>query len=164
MFQVNDYIVYKGEVCLLKEIKSKYRNDEDYYILEPVANKGIAMAVPVSDKYGFLRKIITKKAAKELIEKIPNIEAIDFDDDRMIENEYRTLMNSACQQEDLIRIIKTTYLRNDKRKKMGKKIKYMDNNFFQKAEHLLYNELAVALGMDYEAVKKYVLEQTKAIS
>lgn len=164
MFKINDYVVYKGEVCLLKEIKPKYRAEADYYILEPVANSGLTMAVPVEDKYGLLRKIIGRKEAEELIIRIPKIEVIDLEDDRLIENEYRTLMNSACKQEDLVRIIKTTYLRNEKRKKLGKKTRYMDNSFFQRAEHLLYTELAVALGMDYDKTEEYVIEKVKKLS
>ena len=36
MFKIGDIIVYKKDVCKIKEIKEKFINDLDYYVLEPI--------------------------------------------------------------------------------------------------------------------------------
>ena len=67
------------------------------------------------------------------------------------------------KHEDLIRIIKTTYLRNQKRLEEGKKILDKDSNYFEKAEKYLYNELSISLGMNYDECKQYVISKLSAI-
>ena len=68
--------------------------------------------------------------------------------------------------EDLIKIIKTTYLRNEKRINDNKKISEIDDTYFKKAEKYLYNEFSVVLNKTFEETKEYVnnkvLESTKA--
>ena len=46
------------------------------------------------------------------------------------------------------RIIKTLYIREQFRTTQGKKTTPMDKNYFQRAEKLLYSELATVLGVD----------------
>ena len=58
--------------------------------------------------------------------------------------------------EDLIKIIKTTFLRNESRVNNKKKISEKDNNYFKLAEKYLYNELSVSLNMSVEEVKDYI--------
>jgi len=65
--------------------------------------------------------------------------------------------------EDLICIIKTSYLRNDERKKTGKKIGEVDDSYFKLAEKILYNELSISLNMSYEDTKEYVIESVEKI-
>ena len=62
------------------------------------------------------------------------------------------------KQEDLIKIIKTTYLRNKEREETGKKIADKDQTFFEQAEKYLYNELSIALNMNYQEIKNYIIE------
>ena len=74
----------------------------------------------------------------------------------MIEYEYKKLINSG-RHEDLIKIIKTTYLRNKKRLDSKKKISDKDQHYFLLAEKYLYNEFGTVLNLSYEDVKKYVI-------
>lgn len=74
----------------------------------------------------------------------------------MIENEYKALLQSGSL-EDLVCIIKTTYLRNYERKQSGKKISEIDDTYFHRAEKILYNELSVSLGMNFDDTKEYVI-------
>lgn len=70
---------------------------------------------------------------------------------------YINLMKTN-KHEDLIKIIKTTYLRNKERLDTGKKIGDKDETFFKQAEKYLYNELSYALGLSYEECKNYIIE------
>ena len=60
----------------------------------------------------------------------------------------------SCQ--DLIRIIKTIYLRKRARKEAGRKETAVDARYFRIAEDHLYGELAVALDMSRENVESYI--------
>ena len=66
--------------------------------------------------------------------------------------------------EDLIKIIKTTYLRNELRLNQGKKITNQNQVYFNQAEIYLYNELGYVLKKDYEECKKYIIEKLTEIS
>ena len=41
MYKLNDYVVYRKDICKIKDIKEKYYNEEDYYILESLTDKSL---------------------------------------------------------------------------------------------------------------------------
>lgn len=92
---------------------------------------------------------------------MPEIKTITTED-KLLENEYKNLMNSNSL-EDYVRIIKTTYLRNKKREENKKKISDKDNYYFNLAEKYLYNEFSIVLNKTYEETKKYVLEKLESL-
>lgn len=111
MFQIGDYVVYKNDVCRINELKDKYFQSKNYYRLSPIDDDSLIIDVPVENKYGLLKPIMSKREAILLIEKIPNIESITISD-KLFDNEYRNLMNTF-EKEDIIKVIKTTYLKNE---------------------------------------------------
>jgi CarD family transcriptional regulator len=159
MFNVGNNIVYKKDVCKIIEIKENYINENDYYVLKPLFNDSLKIEIPVTNPN--IRDLITKKEVNDIINKIPEIELIDAED-RMIEYEYKNLMNTN-NHEDLIKIIKTTYLRNKKRVDNNKKLGGKDSDYFNQAEKYLYQEFSVVLGMTYDETKKYVIEKVNKI-
>lgn len=158
MFKIGEYVVYKHDVCKLIEIKKQYFNNEDYYILESTLDKSLKISVPVS-KNNFLRPIIVKEEVDQIIKKIPKIETIKSSD-KLLEMEYKKLINTGTF-EDLITIIKTTYLRNKKRVDDNKKISDKDNNYFLLAEKYLYNEFSIVLGKSIEETKDYIIDKVE---
>ena len=56
----------------------------------------------------------------------------------------------------LIRIIKTMYYRRKARIESGKKSTAIDERYFRIAENRLYEEFALALGIDREEIKDYI--------
>jgi CarD family transcriptional regulator len=163
MFKVGDFVIHKRDVCKIKEIKEKCFANCDYYILSPIEDLSLTISVPTENKSGLLRKIISKEEVELIINNIPNVELIEPNNGRLIENEYKILINSG-KQEDLIRIIKTTFIRINDRKNCGKKIGEKDNNYFQMAEKYLYNEFSVALDMSYDEAKEYVEKKVSALA
>lgn len=61
--------------------------------------------------------------------------------------------------EDLIKIIKTTYLRNKERTENNKKIREIDDSYFKKAEKYLYNEFSIVLNKSFEETKEYIINK-----
>lgn len=162
MYKVNDYVVYKKDVCLVKEIRQNKMNGINYYILVPVSDESLIIDVPVDNKLNFIRDVISREDALKLIDNIPNIEPINNIDDKYIERAYKELLSRGTY-EDLIKIIKTTYLRNDYRLKNKKKVSEKDSNYFNQAEKYLYNELAVSLNMDFTQTKEFIIKKVNEL-
>ena len=136
-------------------------NNEDYYLLRPIKNKSLKISTPVANKNNKIRDLIKKEEINSLIKKIPSIEIITTDD-KFIENEYKKLLTNGTH-EDLIKVIKTTYLRNKKRLDNNKKIAEKDKSFFELAEKYLYNELSIVLEKTYEETKEFIINEVKKI-
>lgn len=154
MYKINDYIIYKREVCQIKDLKKKYYQDRDYYILNPLTDETLTLNVPVDSKD--IQDALTEKQALEVIQSLKDVEYIDVPE-KLLENTYKELL-STQNPLDLAKIIKTTYIRNQKRKINGKKIATKDDNYFNIAEKYLYTTLGVALNMSYDECKNYVLD------
>lgn len=162
MYKVNDYLIYGKDVCKVYEIEEKKFNNEDYYLLRPIKDPSLKIEVPVSNKNNKIRNIINKEKLHEIIKEIPTIPVIETDD-KFLEAEYKSLLTTASHQ-DLIKIIKTTYLRNKERLDNNKKLAEKDTKYFELAEEYLYNEFSIVLGYDYDQTKNYIIEQVSNIT
>ena len=151
MFKVGEYVIYKRDLCRIKDIV-----EDKYYKLEMIGDESLVISVPIENRFNYLRYPISKEEAYDLINRISDIEVIDSND-KMLENVYKELMRSN-NHEDLIKIIKTTYLRNKERIDNGKKVTDKDQSFFEKAEKCLYNELSLSLGMSYLECKNFIID------
>jgi len=156
MFNIGDYVIYKHEVCIIKEIK-KGRNDKDYYTLRPIDDDTLKIELPVDFANKSIKELITKKKALELIKNIPNIEVIKIDT-KLLDDVYKNLL-SENTHESLIRIIKTTYLRNKERIENKRKTSDKDEYYFNLAEKYLYNELSIALDKTFDETKEYIIKE-----
>jgi CarD family transcriptional regulator len=161
MFKVGEYLIYRKSACKIIEIIKNQFNNNDYYVLIPIDDSSLKINVPINN-CSSLRPLITKDKLIKIIKKIPDAEIIESDN-RLIENEYKKLMNSG-EHEDLIRIIKTTYLKNKFRTDNNKKISEKDDFYFNQAEKCLYNEFSLVLGISYEEAKTYVINAVANLS
>lgn len=163
MFAIGEYIVCGNKgVCVVEQITkldiSKADKERDYYILKPLYLQGSTVYVPVDSAKESMRQVLKKEEAQRLIETIPQIPLIDITNDKMSEQIYRECMKSNnC--EEWVRIIKTIYLRKQKRLQAGRKATAVDAKYFHLAEESLYGELAVALEIDREEVGAYITEE-----
>lgn len=118
-------------------------------------DESLKIEVPVNSD--FIRNVIDKNTANKIIDNIVNIDVININD-KLIESEYKRLLHDGGY-EGLIKIIKTTYLRNNERINNKKKISEKDDNYFNLSEKYLYSEFAIALGISYDDVKDYVIKR-----
>lgn len=160
MYKINDYVVYKKDVCIISDIRKNYFRNTDYYTLIPVYDNSLKIDVPVNS--GLIRNVITKEEVESIINDIPKIEIIN-NNDKLMESEYINLLHNG-DYISLIKIIKTTYLRNDDRIRNKKKISEKDVNYFNLAERYLYSEFAIALDMSYDDTKNYVIDRVREIN
>lgn len=129
--------------------------EREYYILKPVYMAGSTVYVPVDTAKESMRRVLTKEEAMQLIDAIPEIPLITITNDKLLEQEYRGCMRTNCCEE-WIRIIKTIYLRKQKRLEAGRKVTAVDAKYFRIAEDNLYGELAVALDIPRAEVQTYI--------
>lgn len=161
MYSVGDYVVYKKDVCNVKKIKKNHLNNKDYYVLIPIDDESLIIDVPTDNRCGYIRDLINKDEIEAIIMSIPKIPVIECDT-KNIENEYKILLSSG-KHEDLIKIVKTTYLRNKERVDNNKKTGDKDDMYFKKAEKYLYNEFGLVLGMNFDEVKKYIIDKVNLL-
>lgn len=146
-----DYIVYRKETCKI------IGKEDGYYRLVPVNDTSIKYKVPVDSN--FLKKVITKEEIDRLLLEIPEINTIDLGE-KQIEQEYKELMKSGTH-EDLVKIIKTSYLRNQIRILNNKRISEIDDEYFKRAEKYLYEEIGIVLNLSFENTKEYIINKLK---
>ena len=163
MFKINDYVVYKRDVCIIKDISINKFSKKECYILIPIDDSSLKITVPVELGDSEIRSIISNKEVHNIISNISNIDVINVVNDKTIENEYKKHLDEFSH-ENLIKIIKTTYLRNKLRIDSKKKISEKDDMYFKMAEKLLYTEFSIVLNLSYDETKKYVISKVKESS
>lgn len=166
MFQVNDLVVFGTHgICEIKAIGSLSMSaaDEDrlYYTLKPLYDvQQSAVYTPVDNEKTPIRASATREEALDIMDQIPLIETIWIVDDRQREEKYKNIMQqNECS--GWLQIIKTLYLKKQKRLNEGKKNTTRDDFYLKLAEELLYGELAAALKIDRAEVKEMVEKRIK---
>lgn len=157
MKKIGEYIVNRKQVCKIEDIVTS--RGKTYYSLAPIGDKTLKIKVPVDST--LLRDLITKEELEKLLLDIPSIDAID-DTDKMIENKYKELLKSGTHA-DLVKVIKTTYLRNKRRAENNKKLSEKDNDYNKRAEKYFYNEISVILGLNFDKTKEYIHKRLEEI-
>ncbi len=163
MFEKGEYVVVGNKgVCMVEDIAtlniSGVDNEREYYVLKPVYMAASTVYMPVDSRTASMRRILSKEEAKELIGGIDKIPLITTTNDKLLEQEYRGCMKSNCCEE-WIRIIKTIYMRKQKRLEAGRKVTAVDAKYFRIAEDNLYGELAIALNIPKDEVASYITEE-----
>ena len=160
MYNSGDVVVYGRDVYRIKDVKDNYLFDKTYYIMNPIDDDSLVTSVSV-DTTSYLRDVITKEETEDLIAKIPSIEIVQASD-RDIEYEYKQLLRENTL-EALIKIIKTTYMRNMMRQNQNKRISEKGGQYFNRAERQLYNELSISLHLTFDDTKQYVIDSVEAL-
>ena len=78
------------------------------------------------------------------------------------QSEYKSYIQAGTY-EDFIKVIKTAYLRNQKRITNKKKLSEKDTHYFELAEKYLYNELSIALDLSFDETKDYIISKMKGL-
>lgn len=160
MYQVGELIIYGGEnVCKVEAVGpltlSGFKGDKVYYTLAPLYREGKIYA-PV-DTSVFMRPILSREEAEELVRSIPAIEAASCTDrnPRLLGEFYQQMIRSrSCVS--MVRLIKTAYKKRQARQARGSKPGLVDERYMKRAEDLLYGELAVALDIPREEVGDHI--------
>lgn len=150
MFEVGDYVVHGNNgVCRVEEIQEMVgmgTQKRTYYILVPIYSTGSKLFVPTDSNKVVMRSVMTKKEAEKLLEDWDKIETLWIENDKKREEVYKEALRS-CDSRQWVRLIKTSYQRNQARIKIGKKATTSDERYLHMAEDNLFGELAIPFEM-----------------
>ena len=155
MYKIGDYVIYLKDVCKIFDIKEKYMNDTDYYILVPINDESLKLSVPVTNET--LKNLPSLNEVNAMLDNICNISVLT-EENKQLEDEYKKLISNGSY-EDLIKVMKTAYLRNKKRLDNKRSISSKDKNYMEMAEKHLIPELAIVLDMSIDETEQYVINK-----
>lgn len=168
MYQIGDLILYgRTGVCRVEDILEKQPQDaagtQKYYVLQPLYQK-CCITIPADSEKIFIRPIITKQQAQQLIRTIPSIPAEPYYNRNLnqLREHYRLWIEShSC--EDLIAMAKSLRLKRSEAEAQKKKFGAVDERFLKEAEDLLYGELAAALEIERAEVGNYIAKTLQSV-
>lgn len=167
MFEKGDYVVYgtKG-VCQIRDITHVdipgVDKDRLYYIMRPVQDNGGTVYLPTDSTKAVIRRVMSAQEAHQLIDEIPNIEQLWVADEKKREDSYKAALRT-CNTRSWVSIIKALYVRKCERLAAGKKITALDERYLRAAEHELYGELSIALGVPKEEMEAYIHDHIQKV-
>ncbi|MCL1790852.1 MAG: CarD family transcriptional regulator [Peptococcaceae bacterium] len=161
MYNVGDFVFYGNMgVCKVENISEQSMQGVDgeqlYYTLNPLFEKCV-VHTPVKNTKVFMRAIISRDEAEELIDKIPTIHARAYHSKAIkdLTRHYEESMKSHdCA--DLIELTMSIYAKRVEVQQQKRKLGSVDEKFMRRAEDLLFGELSVALGIEKDDVAKYI--------
>lgn len=160
-FAVGDLIIY-GEtgVCRVESIEDLSFMGEvrKCYKLQPLY-QSCCITTPADNNNVFMRPILSRQEAENLVESIPDIQPIDLPvaAPRVVSEHYDKIIKSH----DCSKLISLTVAIYHKRKgliEQKKKLSAIDERYMKKAQDLLFGELAAALEIDKASVSGYIEE------
>lgn len=165
MFEVGDYVVHGNSgVCRVDAVQTMDGIGADkkrvYYTLVPLYTSGSKLFVPTDSKKVVIRSVMTKKEVKKLMDEWNEIETLRVENDKNREEVYKEALRS-CDSRQWVRLIKTSYQRNQSRMEKGKKATTSDERYLQMAEENLFGELAIPLEMSRGEAEAYFVEKLK---
>lgn len=160
MFKCGDLIVYGNNgVCEVTAIAPLASSTDNrlYYALKNKISNGVAY-VPV-DSGVYMRPVMSKEEANNLIKEIPNIKTNAFSNVgiRDAGRVYREALQSYDSMQ-VISLIKHIVENGEIKRKLGKKLTSTEERFLEQARRIIESELAVALNIEIEEVEKVILK------
>ena len=159
MFRTGELVLYGGTgVCRVEDIVQKELPDgtRDYYVLQPLYQDCV-ISTPVNSTKVFIRSVITREQAEELIDKIPSVKAKAYHNRvlrQLAEHYEQSLKSHDC--EDLVKLTMSIYAKKQDMIRQNRKFGAVDERFMKRAEELLFGELGAALGIDKDEVPDYI--------
>jgi CarD family transcriptional regulator len=132
-----------------------YDPDQKYYKLTSV-RRGEVTYVPVATGL-FMRPVLTQGEAETLLEQAPDIaeRCCDSRQPRVLRAYYQEMLDAHCGVE-LFRLIKSVNAKGRRLTAQGKQLGKTDQDYKKRAEHLLGEELAVALSVPLDRAQRLV--------
>ena len=165
MYQIGEYVVKSNTgICRVGDILSmagfSRGKERLYYLLIPCADEKAKIYVPIDQQPATLRKVLDRDQAWAAIHRIPQIAPVRIENEKQREERYKEALRSS-DPEQWVSIIKTMYLRKQKRSAQGKKSTAMDDHYFKLAEEYLYSELALAIGRDKSEMRDLIADTVR---
>ena len=149
MFEVNDYVFYgSGGVCRVVDIKTapleNMPKDREYYILRSMHDASGVAYIPIDSDGVFLRPLITREDAEDLLARCEQIECIDEPVAKQLRERYIEAMRTH-RPEEWVRVIKTVNRRLRAPRPAARRISETERSLAENARRYLYTELSLVM-------------------
>lgn len=170
MYSRGDTVVYRHHVCEVAALREHYFEDKDYLELHALFENSLKLFIAVDEATPeTLRPVMTKREALALVDSIADADSIDEEAlkpgaptptllERRIREEYDKRLKTFAP-EDLVPIMKSVRERTVRRVDSGRQITATDKRYFDLAEGLLCDELAISLDIPRDDVKEFLVER-----
>jgi CarD family transcriptional regulator len=162
-YKVNDIVIYSAHgVCRVAEIAEKSTGGKiiAYYVLKPLCDGKLTILVPVDSESltAKMRRLLSAGEICALIQTMPDENTIWIEDEKRRRARYKEILAGGDRAE-LVRLIKTLYLRQQELQKKGKRLYLADGYVMRDAEKMLYEEFAHVLQIGTEQVIPFIMER-----
>ena len=160
MFEKGNYVVNANNgICEISDIVTMNMGsgDKEYYVLIPIDESTAKVFLPVDIAKKRIRPAMNTDDAWKLLKEIKAVDEVLVENEKEREKLYKEAINSRDPKR-LISIMKTLYIRRQKRLEEGKKTTAVDERYFKLAENQLYSELAFALKVQKSELNR-IIEQ-----
>lgn len=164
MFKVGEYVVHGNDgVCKVEAVEpmSGMNSDRIYYTLVPVYSSGSKLFVPTDSTKVITRAVISKNDVNKLMEEWDEIDVLRVDNDKKREEIYKEALRS-CDTRQWVKLIKTSYQRNQTRLANGKKATTSDERYLHMAQENLFGEMAIPLNMSRGEAEDYFIGKVES--
>ncbi len=163
MFELNDFVLYGVDgVCKVsgKTVRQMRGKRVEYYVLESCSSQTTTIYVPIDNQQlvARMRKVLNQNEALALIRSMPDEQTIWIEDDNHRAEVYARILKGEDRTE-LIRLIKTLYLRKQELTTQKRKLRASDEKLLHEAERRLHEELSHALDIRQEDVLPFIYGQ-----
>lgn len=166
MFKTNDYFIYSSRgVCRVDDVCDKKVNDikRTYYVFHPVADKQARIMIPVDNKKIFMRAMITPEEARQIISYFNTSELMAWNDNKKLRDKEFDIAIRQSNAQELAKILKVLLFRKANTVSLNKKFADTDNRLLISIQQLLFNELAVVLGVTADKISGYIAEAVATV-
>ncbi|MBQ7605324.1 MAG: hypothetical protein IJU59_02420 [Firmicutes bacterium] len=167
MYNIGEMVIYgESGVCRITDITERTgANDVKamYYTMQP-CYQGYTIYAPVENGKVFMRPIISKEEAIELIDKIPTIKAEIYQGISLRElvERYESMVKThSC--DDLCQLTMSIHAKKQQCIRNKRKVGAVDEKYMKKAEDLLFGELAVVLDIPKNEVPQFIEKRIGSI-
>ena len=168
MYSIGDVVTYAASgVCRVSgytenKVKGVVKK---YVVLTPFYESNSTIYVPQDNEVlmGRIKNVLTKEEIDTLIRSMPDIDCSWIDNDLKRADYFRTTLKSG-DREAIMRMVRVLYVHRKSQIESGKKFHSSDERYLKEAEHILFDEFAVVLGIEPDEVVDFITERLEKIS
>lgn len=159
-FQPGEYVIYgcKGVHRIMDRVMLAMdgsASEKEYYVMQPCGKPEGSVYAPVDAAKTNMRRIMTRPEAEQFLRTAPAIQLLDFHNRKLLEDACKECIRS-CDPEELMRVIRTLWVRKQERLRQGKKMTLTDIHYMEQAENILYMELSIVFDVPKDEVPELI--------
>lgn len=163
MLNVGETLIYGSSgVCRVEDIcvRDCGSGKREYYVLQPVYDTRSTVYVPTDSEklISHAKALLTRQEIYDMIDDMPEDSFEWIVNDKERGETFRNILEEGSRK-DVVKLIRTLYLRKKELSERGKKLRSSDESIMQRAERLLYGEFAWVLGINPSEVTGFIAQR-----